>query len=298
MSKIDESDNQRIREMQETELRNRVDQAKKDNDARVTRSFAEVMKQKGQTEEGQKLARSKQTKDADQKKASEQSVLGGLVKRSPKEAAELSKRAALSHAMQSNLSKVRAKQADEAGRAESSRTEDIAARSEEDKDRIDKEVHEDADADAIRTEERDVEQKRERAEAEGRPDQGRTDERGGRRDQDRGGGQEERRPESVQAAQAPKRASEVHQLTQELIDKIVSAIHTAHVADGRTEMHIDLKGTLLDGVRLKVSAENGKVKCSFEGCDKSLKNLIESSKGALMRGLSKRGLSLVSLSAS
>ena len=48
-----------------------------------------------------------------------------------------------------------------------------------------------------------------------------------------------------------------------------------------------------DNLAVSVRLESlGKVRCVFEGCDKQLGNLIESSKGELMRQLGKRGLEL------
>jgi hypothetical protein len=41
-----------------------------------------------------------------------------------------------------------------------------------------------------------------------------------------------------------------------------------------------------------VSSKAGKVRCSFEGCERTTRNLIESSKGDLMRALAKKGFEL------
>ena len=46
MSRVDDSDNQRIREMQEQELKARKDGEKKDADMRITKSFQEVMRER------------------------------------------------------------------------------------------------------------------------------------------------------------------------------------------------------------------------------------------------------------
>ena len=55
---------------------------------------------------------------------------------------------------------------------------------------------------------------------------------------------------------------------------------------------VQLKGAMFDGVTLKIAIRKGKVRCEFEGCDRLTQNLVESSKGQLMRALAKKGLEL------
>jgi hypothetical protein len=299
MSKVDDSDAQRIREMQEAELRNRVDQQKKDTDKRVSKAFSDVMRDKASKEQGQRVGKSQQQQESEKKNAQEKSVLNSLLKKSPKEAAELSRRAALSHAVQGGLSKSRTKDADETNRAQSSRVEDMTSKDHDEKDIRDKDLRETNDTDDRRSEEREADVKQTRVEQELKGELARADADGHRRNSggDGGGRDDDRnqqRAKAIEGAQQPK-AAHVPRISQELIDQIVSAIHTAHMADGRTEMQVDLKGSMLDGIRLKVHAQNGKVRCTFEGCDKQMKALLEGSKGALMRGLSKKGMTLVSL---
>ena len=69
-------------------------------------------------------------------------------------------------------------------------------------------------------------------------------------------------------------------------------------ADGRTHIQVTLRGGMMDGVQLSVRSEGGKVTCDFRGCGKDLGRLLDASKGALARGLGKRGLRLERLSAS
>lgn len=302
MSRIsDDSDSQRIAEMQEMELRNRKDLEKRQADTRITKAFSEVMKSKETTEQGQQAAKGAFKRSLDQKQAQQGSVLNRLVKDGQRGSGELARRAALSKALSSNLSKVAAQGQEESSQALTSRSRDLVQQRDDERSRVGKEVREREDDEVARAEEGQVEQKRLTAETDLKNAEAyaRTDENGSRRQQQgrQRQEQEERRAEAVQATEAP-RAAHVPRISQELIDRIVSSISAAHQADGRTELQVDLKGTLLDGVRLKVRAENGKVSCHFEGCDPQLKNLLESSKGMLMRALSRQKMTLSNMTVS
>jgi hypothetical protein len=300
MAKIsDDSDNQRIREMQEAELRNRADLQKKDTEQRISKAFSDVMRDKAQKKEGEKIVRQDAQKGSDERTAREKNVLNSLLKKSPKESAELSRRAAMSSALQGNLSKTQQKNATDTARAQSTRVEDMDEKGRSNKEIDDKDLREHDTDESRRDDEKQVDQKFATRDAELRGELQRTDQDGHRRNDNRSDDQQgrddqQRRAAAVEGKQKPQGAH-VPRISQELIDRIVSAIHTAHIADGRTEMHVDLKGSMLEGIRLKVHAENGKVRCTFEGCDKEMKSLLEASKGALMRGLAKKGMTLASL---
>ena len=77
-----------------------------------------------------------------------------------------------------------------------------------------------------------------------------------------------------------------------MIREIAKAIAIAAASDGKSEVMIQLKGPMFEGVTLKVGLRKGKVRCSFDGCDRNTRNLIDASKGELMRALSKKGLEL------
>ncbi len=98
-----------------------------------------------------------------------------------------------------------------------------------------------------------------------------------------------------QAIQGPKAAHEVKQIPPELLEKLVSTVYLAVSEKGLKEFQIELKDGPLKGGFLKISADKGKVSLSFSGLDAGTKNLIESSKGDLMRRLEKKGLSLARL---
>src|SRR5262245_61675762 len=130
MSRIDDnSDEQRIREMQEQELRNRTDRDKKAADVRVTKSFNEVMKEKSQTSNAQKaLVKDKAKQEGDTKSREteqQRNAAQQLLRRGGKTGSELQKRAALSQAMSSGLASKRSQDSQKVRDAEVERTDDM-----------------------------------------------------------------------------------------------------------------------------------------------------------------------------
>ncbi|MFH1810898.1 MAG: hypothetical protein ABIJ09_19310 [Pseudomonadota bacterium] len=99
-----------------------------------------------------------------------------------------------------------------------------------------------------------------------------------------------------QAAAEVKGARKPQEIPQEILDKLVEEVRVGVNENGQSEFQIDLKDGVLQGMSLKVTAENGKVNCQFIGGDNSAKNFIESSQGALARALEGKGLSLDRLS--
>jgi hypothetical protein len=100
------------------------------------------------------------------------------------------------------------------------------------------------------------------------------------------------KPPAIQQAQAAQAAHEVKQIPPELLEKLVSTVHLAVNQRGLKEFQIELKEGVLSGATLKISAEGGKIALKFIGLDGHKKNLIESSKGELMRKLEAKGLKL------
>lgn len=85
------------------------------------------------------------------------------------------------------------------------------------------------------------------------------------------------------------------EIPKELLDKLVEEVRVGVNEVGQSEFQIDLKEGVLQGMTLKVTADNGKVSCNFMGGDSSAKNFIESSEGSLSRALESKGLMLDSL---
>jgi len=123
---------------------------------------------------------------------------------------------------------------------------------------------------------------------------------------DSSGGQQNPDGAAAAAAAAKKASStaptekalakhEVQQIPPEMLEKLVSTVYLAVTEKGLKEFQIELKEGVLKGAFLKITAENGKVGLSFSGLDTQTKNLVESSKGDLMRRLEKKGLKLARL---
>ena len=122
---------------------------------------------------------------------------------------------------------------------------------------------------------------------------------GGQQPQDDGGAAAaaaiKKAAQQPQLVQGPKAAQQVKQIPPELLEKLVATVHLAVTEKGLKEFQIELKDGPLKGGFLKISADKGKISLSFSGLDPSTKNLVESSKGDLMRRLEKKGLSLARL---
>jgi hypothetical protein len=296
MSRINDNDDQRIREMQESDLRTRKDLEKKDNESRLTKSFQEVMQQRTQKQTAQQLKQKDQSKEqSGETKKEEKSFAESMARRLPKQAADVQKRAALSKAMAQGMESKRSEGSQKLREAEAERGEDLVKKADDDKDRLDKDLRVADDADSKKADDSETSFKKQNAEADAKAERENNEGRSrGRRDQN-SEDQTPQRAKGIEAATAPKADPAAKVIPPEVIEAMVNAIQKAVTADGRTEMHVELKGSMFNGVRLKVKAERGKVTCTFEGADRELKNLLESSKGALMRGLEKRGLTLTSL---
>jgi len=84
-------------------------------------------------------------------------------------------------------------------------------------------------------------------------------------------------------------------LASEIAQKIVDRIRVGTNAAGNAEFQIDLRGDVMGGLSIKVSARNGKISAAFSGTDRQvLKQLEEHSEG-LRTALGGRGLRLEDL---
>ncbi|MFP2962172.1 flagellar hook-length control protein FliK [Myxococcus sp. 1LA] len=81
-------------------------------------------------------------------------------------------------------------------------------------------------------------------------------------------------------------------LATEIAQKIVDRVRVGTNAAGNAEFQIDLRGDVLSGLSIKVSARNGKISATFSGSNREvLKQLEEASEG-LRSALNGRGLRL------
>jgi flagellar hook-length control protein FliK len=84
-------------------------------------------------------------------------------------------------------------------------------------------------------------------------------------------------------------------LASEIAQKIVERVRVGTNAAGNAEFQIDLRGDVLGGLSIKVSARNGKISATFSGSNREvLKQLEEHSEG-LRTALGGRGLKLEDL---
>lgn len=295
MSRIGEnSDESRIREMAEADQRMKADREKRGEVERVTKSFQEVMTQRSQRETAQRVTAQTQAEADAQAVLHKRTDPNAADKKKPvilgnPRQQELQKRAALATAQQGQMAKVRTQLAEHSTKLETERNVDLARRSDDDIDNIRRDVDRD-----VSRERRLEEQHDPRLEASIGVD---PDEDGRGRDQrgrDSGGRDEGDRPApaAVGATKEAPRGANTAKLPTEILEHIAKSVAIAAAADGKVSMSVSLKGSMLEGVTLHVTANKGKVRCVFENCDKQLGNLIEASKGELMRQLGKRGFEL------
>ncbi len=288
MSRVGDDNNEarRMREVNEADRTQKRLQEKRHREEGVRRSFNEVMADRTRQKTSQRLEAQNRARVSGEKHASTRLKEQLLKKKMPQKPVHLARHAAMSQALKANLS-VRRKGHTEAEQTLGiERNEELSEHRDKELEAMDREIRSADEQELLRMEDRQLDSGDPQGQAHG---QGKQPEQDGRSNGDRG----EHRPQT-QAIKKAKKTKRAH-LPEEAIRALVSQIQSAVDPSGRTSMQIQLKGTTFGGVKLKITAEKGKVHCTFENCDKQTKNLLEASEGALMRGLSKRGLSLASL---
>ncbi len=99
-------------------------------------------------------------------------------------------------------------------------------------------------------------------------------------------------PMSVAKAKEATGSERLRKVANELAQKIVEKVRIGTNAMGKTEFQIDLKGDVLSGLSVKVSAKNGKISAVFSGSNKDVLKMIEEQGEALRAALGARGLTL------
>jgi len=283
----DTPEQQRVNDANEAQRRRRVDQSKKLDQNRRNVAFADVMQQKTQQERNQKRnsqrAAAKDTRNQQTQPQQQTRNAKGLLK----SRRELAKRAAVSQAAAKGGTRARNVDVEAGKKAEVDRYGEIDSAAETDRERV-KNATLEEQSEILLTEEGvhgsglDIDPDRERSSDDDRQ-------------QEQQSGQHEGQPEpqmlTVEAtgsstSEGGKRLPDI------VIREIAKAIAVAAASDGKSEVMIQLKGPMFEGVTLRVGLRKGKVRCSFDGCDRNTRNLIDASKGELMRALSKKGLEL------
>ena len=99
-------------------------------------------------------------------------------------------------------------------------------------------------------------------------------------------------PVSVAKAKEASGSERLRKVANELAQKIVENVRIGTNAMGKSEFQIDLKGDVLSGLSVKVSAKNGKISAVFSGSNKDVLKMIEEQGEALRAALGARGLTL------
>ncbi|MBN8231378.1 flagellar hook-length control protein FliK [Corallococcus macrosporus] len=84
-------------------------------------------------------------------------------------------------------------------------------------------------------------------------------------------------------------------MANEIAQKIVERVRVGTNAAGNAEFQIDLRGDVLNGLSIKVSAKNGKISAVFSGNDRDTLKMLEEQSEGLRSALGGRGLALENL---
>jgi hypothetical protein len=84
-------------------------------------------------------------------------------------------------------------------------------------------------------------------------------------------------------------------IANEIAQKIVERVRVGTNAMGNAEFQIDLRGDVLSGLSIKISARNGKISASFSGSDREVLKMLEQQSEGLKSALSSKGLKLEAL---
>ncbi|TQF10763.1 flagellar hook-length control protein FliK [Myxococcus llanfairpwllgwyngyllgogerychwyrndrobwllllantysiliogogogochensis] len=81
-------------------------------------------------------------------------------------------------------------------------------------------------------------------------------------------------------------------MASEIAQKIVDRVRVGTNAAGLAEFQIDLRGDVLSGLSIKVSARNGKISATFSGTNRDVLKMLEEHSEGLRTALGGRGLKL------
>ncbi len=137
-------------------------------------------------------------------------------------------------------------------------------------------------------------------------DEGRGQGQGKRGDGNSSGGGQEKRDgqqqgdgQGVQSAAALKDAPAAQisaanqpQIPENILQEIVNRVFVGASTEGLTQFHIEFKEAVLGGLRLEISAKDGKISAKFITSDKNIGRLLKASEGQLSRAFGHKGMSL------
>lgn len=289
MNRIDDgSDAQRIRDMNEADRRREDDDKKRLREKSTERSFSAVIRARRQRQEARRNA------DRNDRRSAAAGVRAHIRHNAVGRQRDLARRAEIGHALQTKLHARGANAVEDTQTAQTHRTAELATRTIEENAHVretNREEQRDGDA---REEHRAELQRIDRDGGDG----GAIDRDGRRNGQDQehqGSTHEERRTEVAPSGPARAAGGAAPVIPSPLIQRLVSAIYKAATADGRTHLMLELRGGRLEGVRMTVSAAEGRVRCTLSGCDRALAQGLERAEPSLSHGLARRGLQLDAL---
>ena len=91
--------------------------------------------------------------------------------------------------------------------------------------------------------------------------------------------------QQAQAAAAPR-------IPAEVINQIVERVLVGVNKQGLSEFHIELKGNLLAGSSIHITAKDGRISARFDTPDANVRRLVKASEGELARAFERKGLKL------
>ena len=138
-----------------------------------------------------------------------------------------------------------------------------------------------------------------RDEGRGQGQQGRGDGQPGGGGQEKRDGQHQGDGQGVQGpaalkdgASAPVNAANQPKIPENILQEIVNRVFVGASTEGLTQFHVEFKEEILGGLRLEISAKDGKISAKFITSDKNIGRLLKASEGQLSRAFGYKGMSL------
>ena len=102
-------------------------------------------------------------------------------------------------------------------------------------------------------------------------------------------------PVPVATPKDSKSSEGARAIATEIAQKIVERVRVGTDRAGRAEFQIELRGDVLSGLSIRISAGNGKIQASFTASDRAVTKLLRKNADQLRQALGKRGLTLEEL---
>jgi hypothetical protein len=99
-------------------------------------------------------------------------------------------------------------------------------------------------------------------------------------------------PVSVAKPREASGSDRLRKVANEIAQKIVERVRVGTNSMGAMEFQVDLRGDVLSGLSMKVSAKNGKITAVFSGSNRDVLKMLEEQEESLKGALAARGLSL------